>query len=172
MSDSYKYKTVFHPGLEITFPKFLIMVIGSFFRLETLLFRRSMDHRQFLADHWSVIGCYFKLCFLGLLCLWLNRQSTRLSPQISWVRFPLWTLWYPYSEKSPSTVCRKSWVFSGYSGFLPQGIESLSKTTKYKDEGILDNFCRLHIILRILSWTSLVVAQRVFPCVAVYEYWP
>jgi hypothetical protein len=47
-------------------------------------------------------------------------------------------------------------------------LESLSKTTKYED--ILDNFCRLHIILRILSWTSLVVAQRVFPCVAVYEY--
>jgi hypothetical protein len=47
--------------------------------------------------------------------------------------------------------------------------ESLSKTTKYEDEGILDNFCRLHIILRILSWTSLVVAQRVFPCVAVYD---
>ena len=47
-------------------------------------------------------------------------------------------------------------------------LENLSKTTKY--EGILDNFCRLHIILRILSWTSLVVAQRVFPCVAVYEY--
>ena len=51
-------------------------------------------------------------------------------------------------------------------------IESLSKTTKYEDEGILANFCRLHVILRmhILSWTSLVVAQRVFPCVAVYEY--
>jgi hypothetical protein len=40
-------------------------------------------------------------------------------------------------------------------------IESLSKATKYEDEGILDNFCHLHIILRILSWTSLVVAQRV-----------
>jgi hypothetical protein len=49
-------------------------------------------------------------------------------------------------------------------------IESLSKTTKYEDEVVLDNFCRLHIILRIMSWTSLVVAQRVFPCVAVYEY--
>jgi hypothetical protein len=24
-------------------------------------------------------------------------------------------------EKSESTLCRKSWVFSGYSGFLPQG---------------------------------------------------
>jgi hypothetical protein len=24
-------------------------------------------------------------------------------------------------EKSQSTLCRKSWVFSGYSGFLPQG---------------------------------------------------
>ncbi len=24
-------------------------------------------------------------------------------------------------EKSPSTPCRKSWVFSGHSGFLPQG---------------------------------------------------
>jgi hypothetical protein len=46
-------------------------------------------------------------------------------------------------------------------------IESLSKTTKYED--VLDNFCCLHIILRILNWTSLVVAQRVFPCVAVYE---
>jgi hypothetical protein len=45
------------------------------------------------------------------------------------------------------------------------------ETTKYEDEGVLvnDNFCRLHIILHILSWTSLVVAQRVFPCVAVYE---
>ena len=30
-----------------------------------------------------------------------------------------------------------------------------------EDEGVLDIFCRLHIILRILSWTSLVVAQRV-----------
>jgi hypothetical protein len=40
----------------------------------------------------------------------------------------------------------------------------------YEDEGVLDHFCRLHIILRILSWTSLVVAQRIFPCVAVYEY--
>ena len=49
-------------------------------------------------------------------------------------------------------------------------VEILSKTTKYEDEGILDNFCRLHIILRILSWTSMVVAQRVFPCVAVCEY--
>jgi hypothetical protein len=49
-------------------------------------------------------------------------------------------------------------------------IESLSKTTKYEDEGVLANFCRLHIILRILSWTSLAVAQRVFPCVAVYAY--
>ena len=28
-------------------------------------------------------------------------------------------------------------------------IESLSKTTKYEDEGILDNFCRLRIILRM-----------------------
>jgi hypothetical protein len=46
----------------------------------------------------------------------------------------------------------------------PSSIESLSKTTKYEDEGVLDNFCRLHIILRLLSWTSLVVAQRVFPC--------
>jgi hypothetical protein len=45
---------------------------------------------------------------------------------------------------------------------------ALSKTTKYED--VLDNFCRLHIILRILSWTSLVVVQCVFPCVAVYEY--
>jgi hypothetical protein len=39
-----------------------------------------------------------------------------------------------------------------------------------EDEGVLANFCRLHIILRILSWTSLVVAQRVFPYVAVYKY--
>jgi hypothetical protein len=51
-----------------------------------------------------------------------------------------------------------------------QKLESLSKTTKYEDEGILDNFCRMYIILRILSWTSLVLAQRIFPCVAVYEY--
>jgi hypothetical protein len=28
-------------------------------------------------------------------------------------------------------------------------IESLSKTTKYEDEGVLANFCRLHIVLRI-----------------------
>jgi hypothetical protein len=44
--------------LEITFPKFLIMVIGShdFSWLKTF----SADHKQFLADHWLVIGCYFK----------------------------------------------------------------------------------------------------------------
>jgi hypothetical protein len=62
-------------------------------------------------------------------------------------------------------------IFALYVVIVPEQIlESLSKTTKYEDEGILDNFCRLHIILRILSWTSLVIAQRVFPCVAVYEY--
>ena len=52
---------------------------------------------------------------------WRNRRSTRISPLISWVRFPLWTLWYP-CEKNHSTLCRKSWAFSGYSCFLPHGI--------------------------------------------------
>jgi hypothetical protein len=51
-------------------------------------------------------------------------------------------------------------------------VHSVSDRYLDEDESVLDNFCRLHIILRILSWTSLVVAQRVFPCVAVYEYWP
>jgi hypothetical protein len=45
-------------------------------------------------------------------------------------------------------------------------IESLSKTTKYEDKAhYLANY--LHIILRMLSWTPLMVAQRVFPGVAV-----
>ena len=54
---------------------------------------------------------------------------------------------------------------------LAVSISKIEKDSRYRhDKGVLANFCRLHIVLRILSWTSLVVAQRVFPCVAVYEY--
>jgi hypothetical protein len=43
-------------------------------------------------------------------------QSSKQAP--SWVRFSLRT---HVNWKSQSTLCRKSWVFSGRSGFLPTG---------------------------------------------------
>jgi hypothetical protein len=51
-----------------------------------------------------------------------NRQSKRLSPLRSWVGFSLRTHAWHLCEKSQSMLYRKSWVFSGYSGVLPQGM--------------------------------------------------
>jgi hypothetical protein len=42
---------------------------------------------------------------------WRTRHSKRLSLLSSWARFP--------HGQSQSTLCRKSWVSSGHSGFLP-----------------------------------------------------
>jgi hypothetical protein len=51
---------------------------------------------------------------------WRSRESKRLLPLSSWVRFSLRThVWT--RVKSQSTLCRKSWVFFGCSSFLPQG---------------------------------------------------
>ena len=53
---------------------------------------------------------------------WRSRQSKRLSPLS--LEFDPWVWGFHSShscEKSKSTLCRKSWVFSGHSGFLPQG---------------------------------------------------
>ena len=48
-------------------------------------------------------------------------ESKRISP-LSLEFDPRWGLHSSHScEKSKSTLCRKSWVFSGHSGFLPQG---------------------------------------------------
>jgi hypothetical protein len=56
--------------------------------------------------------------------------------------------------------------------WLPVLIREFEQDNELRRRRRTWQFSRLHIILRILSWTSLVVAQCVFPCVAVYEYWP
>ena len=50
-----------------------------------------------------------------------RRQSELLSPLRSWVQFLLLYDSCHLCDKNQSTLCQKSWVFSGCSGFLPQG---------------------------------------------------
>jgi hypothetical protein len=38
-----------------------------------------------------------------------------------------------FCEKSQSTLCRKSWVFFGYSGFLPQGMSTKCSCSPWLD---------------------------------------
>ena len=48
-----------------------------------------------------------------------------------------WILATDSCEKSQSTLCRKSWVFSGCSGFLPQGK--------------LTGWVRINIVKKVIS---------------------
>ncbi len=90
----------------------------------------------------------------------LNRQSKRLSPLRSWVRsflfrteksptsYPglIWLISPGYEvEKSLSTSYRKLWIFSKYSSFLPQRLETLRfKTAKGDDTTETNYFKRMN----------------------------
>jgi hypothetical protein len=94
-----------------------------------------------LYDCYRNAGVLRKMLRCGRL-RWRSRQNKRLSPLRSWVNLvprlsstrgkslgtrlivgPLFTtdLCVDSCERNQSTLCRKSWVFSGRSGFLPQG---------------------------------------------------
>ena len=63
----------------------------------------------------SLMRCLFSVELYEWMLLWLSRLIDVLPPQRSWVRALI------ARGKSSSTLCRKSGVFFGFSGFLPQG---------------------------------------------------
>ena len=67
--------------------------------------------------------------------------------------FPLCiSLLCAYNEKSQSMLYRKLWVFSGYSGFLPQGMLPGSFLHKREEPGY-----RLGIALTVIDPSTVVV---------------
>jgi hypothetical protein len=60
-----------------------------------------------------------KVRLLGASVAQSSEQASIPSEIVGWI---LATDSWHLSEKSESTLYRKSWVFTGYSGFLPQGM--------------------------------------------------
>ena len=74
-----------------------------------------------ILENLAKVGTHTQCARLVTGLRWRSRQSKRLSP-LSLEFDPRWGLHSSrLCEKSKSTLCRKSWVFSGCFGFLPQG---------------------------------------------------
>ena len=83
--------------------------------------------RKLRIDRDTTEKCRFDSCKRAYSCIfrncsWLGVSVAQLSEQAPFTsEFVGWILATDSCEKSQSTLCRKSLVFSGRSGFLPQG---------------------------------------------------
>ena len=62
---------------------------------------------------------FLVICSCGASLAYCSRKSKRFSHLKSWIWLSLRTHVKRVNQRFG--LCRKSWVFSGYSGFLPQG---------------------------------------------------
>jgi hypothetical protein len=69
----------------------------------------------------------------ALASSWQGASVAQSSEQAPFTSEPVGSILATDScEKNQSTLCRKSWVFPGYSGFLPQGKLTGRVTTTVK----------------------------------------